>query len=124
MTRSSSLGMRPYSTEPRARKYVKWYGFLSFSRKYRKKLLDKGLDPSKKVLHKAGENLGDKVANLLNKSNEDNTEKQEGVEEMIIPPEKKRGNIKQTEKSITKMERYKISKLLKDSTVSKFVTKK
>ena len=51
--------------------------------------MDKGLDPSKKVLHKADENLGDKVANLLNKSNEDNTEKQEGVEEMIIPPEKK-----------------------------------
>ena len=59
MTRSSSLGMRPYSIEPRARKYVKWYGFLSFARKYKEKLLDKGL-------HKAGENLGDKIADVLN----------------------------------------------------------
>ena len=30
--------------------------------------------------------------------------------------------MKQTEKSIIKMEHYKISKLLNDSTVSKFVT--
>ena len=51
--------------------------------------MDKGLDPSKKVLHKAGENLGDKIVDVLNKSNEDNIEKQEAVEEMIIPPEKK-----------------------------------
>ena len=45
------------------------------------------------------------------------------IEEIIIPIEKKRWNIKQIEKSIIKMERYKISKLLNDSTVSKFVTK-
>ena len=43
---------------------------------------------------------------------------------MIIPPEKKRRNIKQIEKSILKMEDYKISRFLKNSTVSKFVTKK
>ena len=45
------------------------------------------------------------------------------IEEIIIPIEKKRWNIKQIEKSIIKMERYKISKLLNDSAVSKFVTK-
>ena len=45
------------------------------------------------------------------------------IEEIIIPIEKKRWNIKQIEKSIIKMERSKISKLLNDSTVSKFVTK-
>ena len=28
--------MRRYSVEPRARKYVKGYGFLSFTRKYKK----------------------------------------------------------------------------------------
>ena len=28
--------MRRYSVEPRTRKYVKGYGFLSFSRKYKK----------------------------------------------------------------------------------------
>ena len=37
----------------------------------------------------------------------------------IIIPE----NIKQIEKSIIKMEQYKMYKLLKDSTASKFVTK-
>ena len=39
--------MPRYSKEPRTRKYVKGYGFLSFARKY-KKLLDTGLDASKK----------------------------------------------------------------------------
>ena len=36
---------------------------------------------------------------------------------------KKRWNIKQIEKSIIKMEHYKISRLLNNSTISKFVTK-
>ena len=43
MTGSSSLAMRRYSIEPRTRKYVKGYGFLSFARKRKKQLLDKGL---------------------------------------------------------------------------------
>ena len=37
-----------YSVEPRTRKYVEGYGFLSFPRKYKKQLLDTGLDASKK----------------------------------------------------------------------------
>ena len=56
-----------YSIEPRAKKYVKGYGFSSFARnlsnKYGKNLLDtvikRGLDPlkntSKKVINKAAE---------------------------------------------------------------------
>ena len=36
MIRSSSLAMGQYSIEPRKRRYVKGYGFLSFARKYRK----------------------------------------------------------------------------------------
>ena len=40
--------MTRYSIEPRTRKYVNRYGFLSFSKKisnkYRKQLLDTGLD--------------------------------------------------------------------------------
>ena len=36
--------MMQYSIEPRTRKYVKGYGILSFTRKYRKQLLDTGLD--------------------------------------------------------------------------------
>ena len=44
--------------------------------------------------------------------------------EVIIIPLKKRDEIKQIENSITKMEPYKIAKLLNGSTVSKFVAKK
>ena len=84
--------------------------------------MDKGLDASKKVIHKAGEYLENKTPDTTNMSNNDNIMKQEPVEEIIIPPEKRR-NIKQIEKSIIKMEYYKISKLLNNSTASKFVTK-
>ena len=54
-----------YSTQPKFKKYVKWYGFLSFARKYGdkfgKKLIDiatkKGIDAvktaSKRVVQKS-----------------------------------------------------------------------
>ena len=49
--------MRQYFIEPRTRKYVKRYGFLSFARSFKKQLSDAGLDSlktaSKKVVHKA-----------------------------------------------------------------------
>ena len=35
MTLSSSLAMRRHSIEPRTRKYVKGYGFVSLARKYK-----------------------------------------------------------------------------------------
>ena len=77
-------------------------------RKYKKQLLDSGLDSlkntSKKVVHKAGEFLENKIVDGVTKSYNDSTEKQETVEEINIPPEKRRLNIKQTEKSIIKME--------------------
>ena len=45
--------MTQYSTEPRIIKCVYW--FLSFTKKkYKKQLLDKGLDASRKVVDKAG----------------------------------------------------------------------
>ena len=69
-----------YSIEPRTRKYVKGYWFLSFARKYKKQLMDKGLDASKKVVYKAGKYLGNKIAAAITKSNDDNIEKQEPVE--------------------------------------------
>ena len=41
-----------YSIEPRERRFVKGYGFMSFARnfsdKYSKSLIDKGIDVSKK----------------------------------------------------------------------------
>ena len=64
--------MRRYSIESRIRKYVKGYGFLSFARKYKKQVLDTGLDAvkagSKKVVHKAGEYIGNKIADAVTKS--------------------------------------------------------
>ena len=47
MTHSSSLAMRRYLIEPRTRKYIKIYGFLSFARKYKKQLLHAELDALK-----------------------------------------------------------------------------
>ena len=51
--------------------------------------MDKGLDASKKVVHKAGEYLGNKIEDAVTNSNKNNIEKQEPVEEVIIPPEKR-----------------------------------
>ena len=45
-------------------------------------------------------------------------ENPKNIEEIFVPPD-----IKQIEKSIIKLEHYKISKLFSDSFVSKFVTK-
>ena len=44
---------------------------------------------SKKVISKAGEFIGDTVTDAIPKSNDVNIEKQEPVEEITIPPEKK-----------------------------------
>ena len=66
---------------------------MSFARKYTKQLLDTGLyvvkTASKKVIHKAGEILGNKIADAVTNSNDDKIDKQEPVEEIIIPPEKR-----------------------------------
>ena len=45
---------------------------------------------SRKVVHKAGEFLGNKTEDAVTKSNDDNIEKQEPVEEIFIPLQKKR----------------------------------
>ena len=80
--------MTQYSIDPRTRKYVKGCGFLSFARKYKNQIMDKGLDASKKVVHKAGEFIRNKIADAVTKSNDDNIKKQEPVEEIIFLPEK------------------------------------
>ena len=65
-------------------KYVKEYGLLSFARKYKKQLLDTGLDSlktaSKEVAHKAVGFLGNKISDAVTKSTDDKIEKQEPVE--------------------------------------------
>ena len=43
----------------------------------------------KKVVHKAGEFLGNKIIDAVTKSNDDKIEIQKPVEETIVPPEKR-----------------------------------
>ena len=52
-------------------------------------LQKKSSTASKKVVHKAGEFIGYRIADAVTKSNDDNIEKQEPVEEIIIPLEKR-----------------------------------
>ena len=66
-----------YSIEPRERRYVKGYGFMSFARnfsdKYSKSLMDKGIDLSKtfaktagkKMLNKTAKATGDLIGNKI-----------------------------------------------------------
>ena len=95
-----------YSTEPRLRKYVKGYGFLSFSRKvgnkYGKKLMDSetktGMDAakttSKRVVQKTAEATGDLIRNkiadkITSIGKPKEKEKTKEIEEIYIPPEKR-----------------------------------
>ena len=95
-----------YSTEPKYRKYVKGYGFLSFARKIGnkdgKKLIgtatktgmDAAKTASKRVVRKAaeatrdliGNKIADRVASLGKTKNK---EKKEERLEIYIPPEKR-----------------------------------
>ena len=96
-----------YSTEPKFRKYVKGYGFLSFARKigdkHGKKLMDTatktGIDAAKtaskgvvqKTVEATGDLIGSKIADKISsigKSKEKEKPK-EKPEEIYIPPEKR-----------------------------------
>ena len=94
------------SIEPRFRKYVKGYGFLSFAKKfgnkYGKKLMDSaiktGIDPaktaSKRVVQKTAEALGDLIGNktadkITSIGKPKEKEKTKKIEKIYIPPEKR-----------------------------------
>ena len=89
-----------YSTEPRFRKYVKGYDFLSFAKKfgnkYGKKIMDTatktGIDaakrPSKRVVQKTTEATGDLIGNKITSIGKPK-EKPKEVENIYIPPEKR-----------------------------------
>ena len=66
--------------------------FYHLRENIKKQLLNTGLDSLKtafrKEVHKAGEFIGNKIADTVTKSNDDETEKQEPVEEIVIPTEK------------------------------------
>ena len=91
-----------YSIEPKYRKYIKGYGFLSYARtfcdKYGKKLMNTatktGIDAaktaSKRVVQKTAKTTGDLIGNkiadkiiLLGKTKRDERQ------EIYIPPEKR-----------------------------------
>ena len=83
MTHSLSLAMWWYSIQSRTRKCG--YGFLSFARKYKKQLLDIGLDylktTSQKLVQKKNKTQPNKIANAVARtSNNDKIVKQEPVE--------------------------------------------
>ena len=94
-----------YSTEPKFRKYVKGYGFLSFGRrvgdKYGKELMDPatktGIDAAKtapkRVVEKTTEATGDLIGNkIADKVTSISKPKEIGktkeIEKIYIPPEK------------------------------------
>ena len=97
-----------YSIEPRERRYVKAYGFMSFARnfsdKYSKSLMDKGIDLSKtfaktagkKILketakatgHLTGNNIADKITEKPH--NEDEVNNGIPKERYISPKERQK----------------------------------
>ena len=83
-----------YYIEARTIKYVEGYGFLSCTRKYKKQLLDTGLDAIKtapqKVVLKVAKFIGNKIADAVTKSNDDKIVKQEPVGKIMIPLEKRK----------------------------------
>ena len=89
--------MARYSIKPRTRKYLKGNIFFSFARnlsnKYKKQLLDARLDSlktaSKKVVHKAGEFFGNKIADQITNLYDDKVVKTKPFEEINISPEKR-----------------------------------
>ena len=81
-----------YSIEPIIKKVLKDMDFYHLRENIKKQLLNTGLDSLKtafrKEVHKAGEFIGNKIADTVTKSNDDETVKQEPVEEIVIPTEK------------------------------------
>ena len=92
-----------YKTEPRFRKYVKRYGFLSFARKfgdkYCKRLMDTATKPeidadknaSKRVVQKTAEATGDLIRNkiadkITSTGKPKDKEKTKEIEEICISP--------------------------------------
>ena len=98
-----------YSIEPRERRYVKGYGFVSFARnfsdKYSKSLMDKGIDVSKKfakavgkkilkeTAKAAGDLIGNKIADRItsaSKKSHDEVNDEILKERYISPKDRKK----------------------------------
>ena len=134
-----------YSTEPRFRKFVKSYGFLTFARKfgnkYGKKLMDTatktGIDAaktaSKRVVQKTAEATGDLIGNkiadkITSLGKTKSKEKEDERQEIYIPPEKRQQIIDDLRlfSHHMKMEYQKITNLLDTTSDNepRFITKK
>ena len=98
-----------YSIEPRERRFVKGYGFLSFAKnfsdQYSKSLMDKGIDVSKKFAKTAGKKIlketakatgdliGNKIADKItnaSKRSHDEVNKEIPKERYISPKERQK----------------------------------
>ena len=93
-----------HSIEPRERRYVKGYGFLSFARnfsdKYSKSLMDKGIDLSKtfaktagkKILKETAKATGDLIGNKIADKNTAKPHNEDEVnnERYISPKERQK----------------------------------
>ena len=64
-----------YSTEPRSRKYVKGYGFLSFAKKFGNKYGKKLMDTATKTGIHAAKTASKRVVQKTSKDTEDLIEK-------------------------------------------------
>ena len=100
-----------YSTEPRFRKYVKGYGFLSFARKfgnkYGKKLMDTatktGIDAAKIASKRVVQNTAEATRNLIgNKITDKITSIGTPKEKETNKQKKNRTNLYSTRKKTTK----------------------
>ena len=90
-----------YSTEPRFRKHVKGYEFLSFARKFGDKYVKKLIDTatktginvaktaSKRVVQKTAETKGDLIGYKIADKITSIGKSKEKPEEIYIPPEKR-----------------------------------
>ena len=100
-----------YSIEPRERRFVKGYGFMSFVRnfsdKYSKSLMDKGIDiiktfaktAGKRILKKSTEATGDLIGNKIadkithaSKKSHDEVNNEIPKERYIYPKERQKTN--------------------------------
>ena len=94
-----------YSTEPKFRKYVKGYSFLSFARtlgdKYGKKLVDTATKTAmdaaktacKRVVQKTAEAIGDLIRNKITSLGKAKSKEKEDERQEIYTPSEKRQEI-------------------------------
>ena len=128
--------MRQYAIEPRTRKYFQGFWFSSFARKYTKTIIGYRTRCCKicfqKVLHKAGEFLGNKIADAVTKSNNDKIvkpgKKPRNVKEINISLKKRDEILKNLRKGLTETAKHEMKKARRQnffsfvSTFSRFIS--